>query len=180
MSGWNSSKNGNALRYPVHATIASHWNSLPSANTTLSSKISKLSRCNSASRRTMAVTKPSFLHPNLENADVFCFMFNSPIFCNTRLRSDGGLKRATKRLAIWFTYPIVSPSTYGLEYRARFVFKSVTRPFPWIRGIKWPCNPRMAMAVLAATLLISLVMSDPDSPAPMTRTRFPTNRSGLR
>ena len=48
-----------------------------------------------------------------------------------------------------------------------------------MRGIKWPCRPRIAIAHFDATFDISCVMSEPDSPAPMIRTRLPLNLSGL-
>mmetsp|Transcript_28999 Transcript_28999/g.39832 ORF Transcript_28999/g.39832 Transcript_28999/m.39832 type:complete len:218 (+) Transcript_28999:617-1270(+) len=181
ISGWCLSKNGNELRYPVQATMASQLgNSEPSLKTTLSSNSSKLSLCSSAPRSTMAVTKPSFLQPNLEKADVFWLIFSSAIFRNTLPWSEAGPREDSTILAIWFTYPIQSPNTYGLEYLRRLVFKSVTRPLACIRGIRCPCLPRMAMAHLLACLEISFVMSEPDSPEPTISTRLSLKRSGVR
>ena len=67
-------------------------------------------------------------------------------------------------MANWLTKPIQSPKTYGLEYLHRFVFRSVTLPWAWMRGIRCPCLPRMAIAHLLAYFEISFVMSEPDSP----------------
>mmetsp|Transcript_35379 Transcript_35379/g.77885 ORF Transcript_35379/g.77885 Transcript_35379/m.77885 type:complete len:227 (+) Transcript_35379:632-1312(+) len=162
-SGWCLSRKGKVLRNPVQATIASQGNCRPSSNTALSAVSVKEEPLNScASRRTIAATNPSFLQPNLEKADVPCSRFSSLIFASTRPSSLLGCSRLKALLVSWLVYPIRSPRMYGLEYRQRLVFKSVTRPSLWMRGIMCPCLPRMAMPHVAATLDISLQMSDPD------------------
>ena len=80
---------GNEFRYPVHATTLSHANSDPSLNTAFPFANLNASRCNSAPLHTMAVTKPSFLQPNLEKADVPCSKLSSPILCKIFRSSEG-------------------------------------------------------------------------------------------